>query len=47
VDPTGHCTGDPEDPDNPDAACWALLAETETMYGIDIQDEGLWELEYL
>ncbi len=22
IDPTGHCTGDPNDPNNPDKACW-------------------------
>jgi len=26
VDPTGHCSGDPSDPNNPDIACWAWIS---------------------
>ncbi|MCI0561984.1 MAG: hypothetical protein L0332_28610, partial [Chloroflexi bacterium] len=43
VDPTGHCAQNVA----ADLDCWKLLWGLEQDWGIDIQDEFLWLLEYL
>jgi len=42
IDPTGHCSGNASNPDNPDAACWSQLTEIENKYtNVDI-DPAKW-----
>jgi hypothetical protein len=33
IDPSGHCTGDSTDPDNPDKPCWDLYFDILGMFG--------------
>jgi RHS repeat-associated protein len=45
VDPTGHCAGDPNDPNNPDAECWGMIDQIQSTYtNIFIQNQDLWIL---
>jgi RHS repeat-associated protein len=32
IDPSGHCSGDPDDPNNPDKECWRLFNNFPTWY---------------
>ncbi len=32
TDPSGHCTGDPNDPSDPDVECWEKLRTLNKMY---------------
>ena len=45
TDPTGYCSGDPNDPSNPDAACWVLLQSIESQYQLLLT--GDWLLDEL
>jgi RHS repeat-associated protein len=50
VDPSGHCalTGDfTVERDSSDQACWDLLDSLEQHWGIDIEYEAFWNIEYL
>lgn len=40
-DPTGHCSGDPNDENNPDIGCWSLLYSLEDTYGIWLTGDWL------
>jgi len=39
-DSTGHCSGNPDDPENPDYGCWQKADEVREKYGVDIDDPG-------
>lgn len=32
ADPTGHCSGDPSDPKNPDISCWNMITHIESRF---------------
>ena len=34
TDPSGHCSGDPNDSENADAACWDLQSHLHLVYGL-------------
>jgi RHS repeat-associated protein len=42
TDPTGYCAGDPNDPDNPDAGCWAMIGKIEGTYNNITIEPDLW-----
>jgi RHS repeat-associated protein len=43
IDPSGYCTGDPWDPDDPDADCWEMIRTLESTYkNIHIFDDLAW-----
>jgi RHS repeat-associated protein len=43
TDPTGFCSGDPNDPNNPDISCWKMLQKIEETYeNINIKDQDKW-----
>jgi len=46
-DPSGYCTGDPNDPDNPDVACWEWIVKIETNYSNIHIDPEMWTAEEL
>ena len=46
-DPTGHCTGDPYDPSNPDAACWEAYYQATGVLGADFTFLAGWDLSEL
>jgi RHS repeat-associated protein len=46
VDPAGHCTGDPDDPKNPDYACWLKLDEIQNTY-TNVKIDSKFSLEEL
>ncbi|MBL8099940.1 MAG: hypothetical protein JNK81_12205 [Anaerolineales bacterium] len=41
-DPSGHCSGDATDSQNPDADCWAKINEIENLYPFVDIDPGNW-----
>jgi hypothetical protein len=48
TDPSGYCTGDPDDKNNPDKRCWKEISLIETTYtNIHIYDQGRWTYEEL
>jgi RHS repeat-associated protein len=48
TDPYGHCSGNPNDPENPDLACWEMLYKIQDTYGnIHIYDQEKWLLAEL
>ena len=47
-DPSGHCSGDQDDEDNPDIECWNLINELEETYkNIQIYNKDKWTLAEL
>ena len=47
-DPSGHCSGDANDPNNPDLACWEKILQIENEYkNINIKNQDRWLLEEL
>jgi RHS repeat-associated protein len=46
-DPSGHCEGDKNDPNNPDAGCWAMINQIEGTYSNIHIDSTLWKQEEL
>jgi len=48
-DPSGHCTGDINNPDDPDAQCWELYRSATSMLGFwaTPDDLGAWDSEGL
>jgi hypothetical protein len=50
TDPSGHCAGDPNDPENADYGCWLLIGEIENSFTNVKVDPNAWtarELEVL
>ncbi len=51
TDPSGHCSGDPNDPANSDSSCWALIHEIENQYNqVSVTNQDQWtekELRFL
>ena len=47
VDPSGHCTGNRDDANDPDAACWSKMGELESYWGVEFRNVDRWKLEYL
>jgi hypothetical protein len=47
-DPTGHCSGNPNDPDNPDRDCWKLYNRIHKWYrNVNLYNPFIWELSEL
>lgn len=48
TDPSGHCSGDRYDPNNPDIKCWKLIDALENTYdNVSILDQETWTYEEL
>jgi hypothetical protein len=46
-DPTGHCAGDPKDPNNPDLACWRWIDKITGAYANIKVDPFMWTADEL
>jgi RHS repeat-associated protein len=47
-DPSGHCSGNPNDPDNPDRDCWKLYNRIHKWYrNVNLYNPFIWELSEL
>ncbi len=47
TDPTGHCSGDPADTQNPDLACWQMIELIQSSYGNVTVDSANWTTDEL
>jgi hypothetical protein len=47
-DPTGHCSGDPNDSNNPDIACWQMIWKIQGTYqNVHVKNQDRWILSEL
>ncbi len=47
TDPSGHCTGDPNDPSDPDVECWEKLRTLNKMYDGIFSINSQWSFDEL